>query len=226
MKIIFFISISLILFTVICHINNCGYICTQLLVGNGTSLLSIASSLITVWGIIVGFSITAIGATIQVSKLPVDWKVRLLNDHILKSLWPFFFMILISGIIPFLVLFNIESKVQAISSPVTGWISLGFFIQILLIISAIFAAKRVYENLSLSKAIHETLKHFDDKKLNGLIKLHNESYREDHDKRSQLGFLPLSSFTDPIRKKEIKFHDELSAVFTTMFRETIPFNVT
>ncbi|PJA98822.1 MAG: hypothetical protein CO128_05460 [Ignavibacteriales bacterium CG_4_9_14_3_um_filter_30_11] len=224
MKKILFASIFFILTTLICHIANCGYFCRQILIGDDKALLAMASSLITVWGIVVGFSITAIGATIQISKLPIDWKFNLLKDHIGIALWPFFAMILISGVAPFVVLFSIESQGPIVSSPVTGWVTLGFFLQILLIISAISAAKKVYENLSLSKAIHETLKNFDLRKLNGLIKLHKESYLDDYDKRRQLGFLPLSSFTDIIRKKEIQYHDELSTVFTTLFRETIPFN--
>jgi len=222
MKKLLMISIILVVVVLLLSLIRFGPTLKGFMQGDGISVLGAGSALIVIWALVIGFSITAIGTTFELSNLPFKWKIKLLRHHIPKRIVHFIFLSLIAGIIPFFSILNTDTTVNVYKSTVTLWLLLGFILQILLIISAVYAAIQIYDDLTLIPAMKATLKRIDDKKLRKLINLHNETLQQDIEKREHFNLIPMSGFISSFDCEGLKNHDELLTVFITLFREHDP----
>ncbi len=222
MRTVLMISILLIIFTAAYSLNRFGLNISGFLKGDGSAVLQAATALIGIWALVIGFSITAIGATIELSKLPPSWKFSLFRRTIIRKLIPFFILGLLGGIIPFWGILHCRVDTGVHISNVTPWLIVGFILQLLLVTSAAFAAKTTYKELTLVPAIKSTLFSIDHKNLISLKDAHKEAFKLDHEEGNRPAMIPFSGYGSGIKGKAASVHDELVIVFKTLFLETEP----
>ncbi len=189
--------------------------------GSGEAVLEAGSVLMVVWSVAVGFSMAAIGAVFELSKLPYEWKLRLLRQHTLHRIGPFLLLALISGIVPFVAIVNTDTTVSVQASPVFHWLLIGFVLQLLLMYSGAKAAVKTSEDLSLIPAVRTTLDSISDRKLLVLKEAHEQVFKADHESGPRMALIPMSGFSRGIISgKASEIHDDLRCLLASLFSET------
>jgi hypothetical protein len=222
MRTILAVSIFLIISTAIYSLNRFGLTFSGFFKGDGTAVLQAATTLLGIWALVIGFGITAIGATIGLSNLPSPWKFTLFRKTIIRKLVPFLILLLLAGVIPFLSILHCRSDMGVSISFVTPWLIVSFFLQLLLVLSAAFAAKSTYNELTLVPAIKSSLAGIDNIKIIDLQKTHSETFKVEHQEGNRLAMIPFSGFERGIEGKSSTVHSELLMVFKTLFLEKDP----
>ena len=215
-------SVILIFIVVFFSISRFGTTIGGFFKGDGTSLLEAASVLVGIWALIIGLGTAAIGAAFEFSKLPTRWKLRLFRKHIPKRIFSFLILALIAGVIPFIAIFSIDNNVSVHESSVTAWIILGFLLQIFLIFSAVKAAIRTYDDLSIIPAIKATLNDIDNKKVSKIIKMHTAAFQADLDEKRMEAIIPMSYWGRGLKGEDLDYHNDLLDIFITLFQNQDP----
>jgi hypothetical protein len=222
MKKILVISFVLMLGALFFSLSRFGLTVDGFMKGDGNAILEAGAALIVIWALVITFSITAIGATVQLSKLPTLLKLRILRHRIPKKICPFLILALVAGAIPFFAILNTDTKTGVYESSVTVWLIVGFILQLLLILSSAFAAYRIYEDMSLIPAIKEALKKLDDNTIKKLKKLHADHFKDDFNQGKGIYLQPMSVFIRSLTGDGSENHEELVALVTTLLREKDP----
>jgi hypothetical protein len=219
---ILYVSILLIIGTAVLSIYRVGFTLSGFLKGDGGAVLGAASALISIWALIIGFSIAAIGATFELSKLPANWKILILRRIISDKLMPFFILALLAGIIPFLSILHTRNDIGVFHSQTTPWLIIGFLLQLLLIISGALAAIYTYQELTLISAIKSSLSQIDYEKMKRLQKAHAKTFNDDIRRGNIQAARPFSLFVSDITGAAKAIHDELVTIFKTLLLELDP----
>lgn len=225
MKKILIIAILLVAITGILSIYRFGLATNGIMQGDGSAVLQATTVLLGIWALAIGFGITIIGASFHLSKLPSKWKFKLFSHHIIYQLLPFIVLAFLSGLIPFWAIFNIDSTVGVLHSPVAMWLGCNFIMQTLLIISAVLAAYRTYEYLSILPAIKATLKRLNAGKLIILKNSWQSVIKKDMSEDYAMEMMLMSGFGRDIVGEGLVVHEDLLLVFETLFQETNPQNL-
>jgi hypothetical protein len=219
---ILIISFIVITIAAVFSLNRFGFTISGLLTGDGDAVLQAATALMGTWSLVMGFSITAIGATFEVSKLPASWKFSVFRKTVLRKLIPFFILSLLGGVIPFWGILHCRIDIGVYFSNVTPWLIVGFILQLLLVISAAVAAKTAYKEMTLVPAIRNTLSYFDDTTLIALDNAHKAAFKVDYDEGNRAAIIPFFGYGSGIKGSASDAHDELVLIFTSLFLETDP----
>ena len=127
MRLILAVAIFLIVSTAIYSLNRFGVSFNGFFKGDGAAVLQAATTLLGIWALVIGFGITAIGATVQLSKLPSQWKFTLFRKTIIRKLVPFLILLLLAGVIPFLSILHCRADMGVSISFVTPWLNSFFY---------------------------------------------------------------------------------------------------
>ncbi len=222
MKKILIISFVLMLIALFFSLIRFGLTMDGFMKGDGNAVLEAGSALIVIWALVISFSITAIGATVQLSKLPTFLKLRILRHRIPRRIWPFLTLALVAGAIPFFSILNTHTNISVYESSVTVWLIVGFILQILLIWSSALAAYHTYKDMSLIPTIKESLKELDDNAIKKLKKLHADHFKDDFNQKKGIYLQPMSVFIRPLTGDGSEYHKILVALVTTLLREKDP----
>lgn len=221
------ISILLIAFTLIAltagySINRFGFSLAGFLHGDGDAILQAATALVAIWALVVSFGITAIGATVELSKLPSEWKFSLFRKTIVRKLIPFFILSILTGIIPFVSILHSRTEHEVSTSFVTPWLIVSFILLLLLVASACLAATASYRELALVPAIKSTLAGISDQQLMELQEASSEKLKDEFNAGNRLALMPFSGFAGGLNGIDSWVHDEISLVFRTVLLNNDP----
>jgi len=222
MKNVLLLSFASIIIALLYSLCRFGLVMDGFMRGDGSAALEAGSVLIVIWALVVGFSITAIGATVQLSKLSTMLKLRILKHRLPGKIWPFLILALMSGVIPFFSILNTDTQTGIYESSVTAWLIVGFFLQLLLILSSVLAAYRTYDEMSLIPAIRDTLEKLDDKAIRKLIELDASASRDNFYEKANVYLPPMSPFTGLLKGDGLDLHEELVELITALLREKDP----